>query len=231
MQIGETSRQRQAFIFANTRVVNPFLCPEIRLRLITPACPLWSATERDLTELSLADPYWGFCWAGGQALARYVLDHKEVVAGKRVFVFGAGCGIDAIAAAKSGAGLVLASDIDPVAVEATRLNAVLNDVSVLTSTEDMKGSELEGFDMVLAGDMFYDPLFFNEVFSWFRVLTSRGLEAFVGDPRRGNLNNQSFVRLATYQAPADVDIDGIYLQETAVFVLSQKNENYYMAKR
>ncbi len=128
--MNESRAQRQAFIIANTRIVTPFLCSEIRLHLITPDCRLWSATERDLAELPLADSYWGFCWAGGQALARYVLDFPEVVAGRRVFGFGAGCGVDAIAAAKSGAGFVLASDIDPMAAEATQLNAGLNDVSV-----------------------------------------------------------------------------------------------------
>lgn len=221
MKMNESRAQRQAFIIANTRIVTPFLCPEIHLRLITPDCRLWSATERDLAELPLAEPYWGFCWAGGQALARYVLDFPEVVAGKRVFVFGAGCGIDAIAAAKSGAGFVLASDIDPMAAEATQLNAGLNDVSVPVSTEDMKSSVLNGFDVVLAGDMFYDPLFSKEVFSWFKVLINEGLELFIGDPSRGNLNNQPLVTLATYQAPVDVDINGNYLQETTVFTLPQ----------
>ena len=220
--MSQSRKQLQAFVIANTQVVAPFLCPEIRLHLITPACSLWSATEQDLVELPLTDPYWGFCWAGGQALARYVLDHKQVVKGKRVFVFGAGCGIDAIAAAKSGASFVLASDIDPMAVEATRLNAALNDVTVLTTTKDMKGSKLKGFNVVLAGDMFYDPVFSKDIFSWFRALISDGLETFAGDPSRGNLNRETFVRLASYQAPADVDIDGVYLQETAVFVMSQK---------
>ncbi len=213
----KTSMERHAFILANTRVAVPLLCPEIRLRLITPACPLWSATEQDLAQLSLADPYWGFCWAGGQALARHVLDHAAGVAGRRVFVFGAGCGIDAVAAAKAGAQRVLACDIDPMAATATQINALLNSVSLVTTTADMIGSPLTGFDVVLAGDMFFDPSLAAQVFSWFDRLARDGLEILLGDPGRGNLGGQPLVKLFCCMAPADVDMDGSRLQETTVY--------------
>lgn len=135
--------QKKESILENTRVVEPLLCPEIKLRLITPDCPLWSANEQDLAALPIADPYWGFCWAGGQALARYILDQTEVVAGKRVF-----------------------------AEKAT---------------------------------------------AWFRLLAECGLQMFFGDLLRGNLCDDFPVRVATYRAPADVDLHGHYLQETAIF--------------
>lgn len=212
-----TETKKQEFIIANTRVVEPLLCPEIKLRLITPACPLWSANEQSLAALPISDPYWGFCWAGGQVLARYILDQAEVVAGKRIFVFGAGCGIEAIAALKAGAELVLACDIDPMAAEAAQINALLNNVSFETTTKDLLGEPLTGFDVLLAGDMFYDRNFAERVTAWFRLLAESGLKILIGDPLRGNLCEDFLVRVGTYQAPADVDLYGQYLREAVVF--------------
>src|SRR5271169_6071565 len=114
---------RVKFILENTCVSNPVLCPELKLHLITDSCPLWRASLSEVEALAIGEPYWGFCWAGGQALARHILDQPEVVKGRRVMVFGCGCGIEAIAAAKSGAAMIMASDTDPFAIEATLLNA------------------------------------------------------------------------------------------------------------
>jgi predicted nicotinamide N-methyase len=208
---------RRSFILDNTVLASPLLCPEIRLHLITDSCPLWHATEPDLAELGLADPYWGFCWAGGQALSRFILDHPEVVEGKRVLEFGAGCGIEAIAAMKAGARHVLASDIDPMAAEATQLNGLENSVSIETTTWDLIGNPLPGFEVVLAGDMFYDPSFTQRVVEWLASLTRRGIRVFLGDPYRGNLSTMPIKPLTTYRAPADVDIAGRYLQDTTVY--------------
>ncbi len=215
-----TRERQQAFIRDNTEVVFPLLCPEIKLHLITPSCSLWSANEKDLVELAIPDPFWGFCWAGGQALARFILDHPELAAGKRVFVFGAGCGIEAIAAAKSGAGYVLATDIDPLAVEATQLNASLNDIAVETTTRDLMGFTAQGFDLVLAGDMFYDAGFAERVLNWLRTLAQNGMKILVADPGRGHIDETLATRLAVYQAPADVDVHGQHLQATTVFALT-----------
>jgi len=212
-----TEVRKKRFILENTRVVEPLLCPEIKLRLITPECPLWKASEQDVAAIPVASPYWGFCWAGGQGLARYILDRVESVAGKRVFVFGAGCGIEAIAAAMADADFVLACDIDPVAIEAVKLNAILNNVSLEVTSENYLGAQLIGFDVLLAGDMFYDRGFAEESMAWLRLLAKRGVSIFLGDPLRGNLSGDSLVRVATYRAPADVDLDGKYLQETAIY--------------
>jgi predicted nicotinamide N-methyase len=216
--------ERRAFILENTRIASPMLCPEIQLHLITEACPLWRATERDLAEIAIGDPYWGFCWAGGQALARYILDNPERVTGKRVFDFGAGCGVEAVAAMHCGASRVLASDIDPFATEAMQLNALLNRVTVETTTMDLIGETLPDFDVALAGDMFYDPDFSRRSLAWLTSLASRGLDVFLADPGRGNLCGKAALKaLASYQAPADVDLEGKYLQQATVYTIDCRN--------
>ncbi|NLJ26898.1 MAG: methyltransferase [Deltaproteobacteria bacterium] len=222
MKIGQIPSKRKVFILENTQLTPPHLCPEIQLHLITDSCPLWHATEPDIERLGIGDPYWGFCWAGGQALARYLLDHPEEVAGKRVIDFGAGCGVEAVAAMMSGAAFLLASDIDPLAVEATRLNALVNGVSMETTTRDLVGDPLTGFDVLLAGDMFYDPAFSRSVLSWFAALTARGMKILLGDPSRGNIKDTPVEPLASYQAPSDVDLVGKYLQKTTVYAIAPR---------
>src|SRR5690348_9067026 len=122
------------FIRRNTAIAVPPLVPEIRLHLATEITPIWQATEQTLTHSALPPPFWAFAWAGGQALARYLLDHPEVVAGRSVLDFGAGSGLVAIAAAKAGAACVLAADIDPFAAAAITANATLNAVAVDVAT-------------------------------------------------------------------------------------------------
>ena len=117
-----------AFIRENTAIESPALLPELRFHLASEITPLWEASEEILAERGLPPPFWAFAWAGGQALARYILDHPETVAGKRVLDFASGSGLSAIAAAKAGAAHVLANEIDPFACEAIRLNAALNGV-------------------------------------------------------------------------------------------------------
>jgi predicted nicotinamide N-methyase len=207
------------FILQHTRECSPPLCPEIRLRLITPECPLWRAGERELSALKLPDPYWGFCWAGGQALSRYLLDHPEELRGRRVLDFGAGCGIGAIAAALSGAARVLGADTDRTAVVALQINAELNGVQVETTTQDLIGDPLAGWEVILAGDMFYDPAFSARLLAWLRDLAARGALVLIGDPGRGNLDGPALTPIARCLAPADVDPGGTRLRETAVYSL------------
>src|SRR3990170_416058 len=119
---------RRQFIRANTRLLSPPLVPEIRLHLAEESLPIWQKTEEELGEINVPPPYWAFAWAGGQALARYVLDNGRLVAGKRVLDLGSGSGLTAIAVMKAGAASVLAADIDQFALAAAKLNAEVNGV-------------------------------------------------------------------------------------------------------
>jgi predicted nicotinamide N-methyase len=212
----EASAAGRELIFKNTVEGSCFLCPEIKLRLITDRCPLWKAGERELEKIGLPEPYWGFAWAGGQALARFIMDNPEVVERKRVLDFGSGCAVELLAALKAGASSGVAADIDPLAAEAAIINAGLNELSIKTTTEDLIGSSCDRFDVILAGDMFYDPMFSSKVLNWLSDLASAGKLVLLGDPQRGNLKGARLKLMARYMAPSDVDIGGRYLRETFV---------------
>src|SRR5436853_4814693 len=130
---------KASFIRANTRLLAVPHAPEIRLYLADEATALWEKTEEELGEIGLPPPFWAFAWAGGQALARYILDHPEIVKGKRVLDFASGSGLVAIAAMKAGAASALAADLDPFAVTAAQLNAVANHVMLDVTGEDLVG--------------------------------------------------------------------------------------------
>lgn len=193
----------------------PLLVPEIRLHLATAATELWRADERQAAALGLREPYWAFCWPGGQALARYVLDHPDLVRGRRVLDFGCGCGVVAIAAARSGAS-VLASDIDPLAVAATDLNAALNKVDLETTTADLVGVH-DSWDLLLAGDMSYDTALVEACAPWFTRLVESGTSVLFADPGRGFLPSAGIRQVARYDAPADDDADGTRLVPTRIW--------------
>lgn len=201
----------------HTAIDRPLLCPELRLHLITPRCDLWRATEDQARALGLSDPYWAFCWAGGQALARYILDHPERFVGRRVLDFGAGGAVEGIAAARAGAS-VLAADIDPVATSIARDNARLNGVTLETTTDDLIGTH-GSWDVVLAGDVCYEEELAGRVFGWLSELAREGVEVLIGDPRRGYLDESALERAAVYDAPADNDPGGRHLTPTPVYRL------------
>ena len=165
----------EKFIHANTTVTAPPHVPEIRLHLADEAHDLWRRTEEELAEIGLPPPFWAFAWAGGQGLARYVLDNPGLVAGRRVLDFASGSGLVAIAAAKAGAAHVLAADIDPFCAAAIRLNTAENGVAVEFRTGDMIGEDSD-FDILLAGDVFYDKAFADRLTPWFSTLRQRGAD-------------------------------------------------------
>ncbi len=203
-------------IFAHTVVARSHLCPEIQLRLITAACPLFRATEEQAALAGLVEPYWAFSWAGGQALARYVLDHPALVAGKSVLDFGAGGAVEGIAAALVG-GRVLAADINPMAVVAARANAELTGVTIETTTEDLVGTFERTWDVVLAGDVFYGTEMSRPILEWLTRLAERGTLVLIGDPDRGFLETSGLEPLVRYEAPADNDDHGSFLLPTMVY--------------
>jgi predicted nicotinamide N-methyase len=206
----------ERFILDNAAIMHPPHVPELRLYLATEAHELWLKTEEELEEIGLPPPFWAFAWAGGQGLARYVLDHPESVSGKRVLDFASGSGLVAIAAAKAGAAKVLAADIDPWTETAIRLNAALNGVDIGFIGVDLVGKPVE-VDVLLAGDVFYDRAFADLLLPWFLELTSKGVRVLVGDPGRAYLPKQRLFAEATYQVPVTRALEDSEIKKTTVW--------------
>ena len=210
----------QQRIISNTRVSRPFLVPEIELHLITEESPLWYANDQDLEKMGWSLPYWAFAWAGGQALARVILDTPSLVAGRSVLDFGAGCAIEGIAALQSGASMVTAADIDPTAIEAAKLNAKLNGLDLQLCGEDRIGSSRYPFDILCVGDATYDEALVTRLIPWFRSWANQGGEVWVADPRRGFFDADGFELWFEIMAPSDIDVGGTDLVSTPIYRLS-----------
>jgi predicted nicotinamide N-methyase len=183
--------------------------PEVVLRLGTEAVPLWHAIERKLPRRTKVPPYWGFAWPGGQAVARYVLDHPHLVAGKTVLDLASGSGIIAIAAAKAGATRVMAHDIDPLAVIAIAMNADANGVAVEASGVDIirQDSDFDesAVDVVLAGDIFYDHDLGIRATAFLQRCRMAGCVVLLGDPGRAGLPKHLLTKRREYLVPVAVD--------------------------
>nr|WP_153315667.1 methyltransferase [Agrobacterium tumefaciens] len=190
--------------------------PELRLHLATEAHELWLKTEEELEAIGLPPPFWAFAWAGGQGLARYVLDHPDSVSGRSVLDFASGSGLVAIAAAKAGASAVLAADIDPWTETAIRLNAALNEVDIAFTGLDLVGKPVEA-NVLLAGDVFYDRAFADLLVPWFRELTEKGVSVLVGDPGRAYLPKERLRAEATYQVPVTRALEDSEVKKTTVW--------------
>ncbi|MEX6507270.1 methyltransferase [Jiella sp. M17.18] len=188
------------FIRDNTAVLAPPHVPEICLHLADEAHDLWLKTEAELDAIGLPPPFWAFAWAGGQALARYVLDRPGTVAGRRVIDFATGSGLVAIAAAMAGATRVTAVDTDPFTASAVRANAALNGVTVEIRTDDIVGGMVDA-DILLAGDVFFDREMAAAITPWFDGLAAAGLPILVGDPGRAYLPVDRLEKLADYRVP------------------------------
>lgn len=210
----------ERFILENTSVLSPPHVPEIRLHLASEVHDLWLKTEEDLEEIGLPPPFWAFAWAGGQGLSRYILDHPETMEGKRVLDFASGSGLVAIAAAKAGAAEVLAADIDPWACTAVRLNAALNGVDLAFTDDDLIGRSVD-FDVVLAGDVFYDSDFARALVEWFVNLAESGCLVLVGDPGRSYRPTAHLEPLATYEVPVTRALEDSEVKKTTVWKFRQ----------
>ena len=205
-----------AFIRAETRLHPVPHAPEILLHVADEATALWARTEEELGAVGLPPPFWAFAWAGGQALARYVLDRPETVRGRTVLDFASGSGLVAIAAARAGAGRVEASDIDAFALAAIRLNARANGVAVEPVAEDLIGTD-RGWDTVLAGDICYERDLAARVVAWLEALARRGARVLVGDPGRSYLPRERLEALATYEVPVTRTLEDADIKRTSVW--------------
>jgi predicted nicotinamide N-methyase len=183
------------------------LVPELRLWLSADAAALWEASVKDPANFPDL-PYWAIPWAGGQALARHLLDHPEVVAGRAVADFATGSGLVAIAAARAGAARVLALDLDPVAGVAVRLNAAENGVDVTFRLGDAIGDPLEGWDVITVGDIFYEKRLAERALPWLRTLAARGAVVLAGDPGRNYSPHDQLEAVAVYDAGAVAGVEG-----------------------
>lgn len=208
---------RHAFIRANTELLPSPLVPEVKLYLATEAVTLWQMTEEALEEAGLPPPYWAFAWAGGQALARYILDAPEVVAGKRVIDFAAGSGLVAVAAAQAGASHVAANDIDGFSHAAIELNAEANNLAIELLREDIIGDTLDGYDVILAADICYEQPTSGRVEAWFRDLARSGRPVLMGDPGRNFRPSERMEKLAHYAVPTTRELEDNDVRSTDVW--------------
>jgi predicted nicotinamide N-methyase len=197
----------------NTSVRTAPLCPELRLHLLRDDAPVWHASEKHLFDDAGLRPYWAFCWGSGQALARYLLDHPELVSGRRVLDFGAGCGIAGIAAAKAGAAHVTATEIDPLAVVAIEMNARLNDAAVEPTREDVIQTGRSDWQVLLAADVCY----WTSNAQWLHRLAGHDGLVLIGDPGRPGLDKSNLQELARYRVRTVPEIEHHSLREAAVY--------------
>jgi predicted nicotinamide N-methyase len=205
------------FVRGNTEIKTPPLVPEIRLHLATEVTPIWQATEDSLSRGAVPPPFWAFAWAGGQALARYLLDNPETVAGREVLDIGSGSGIVAIAAAKAGASRIVAADIDPFAAAAIALNAPLNDVILTVETRDLLDRGPAGWGVALAGDICYEEPMSSRAMTLLRRIAARGRLALLGDPGRAYLPRSGLLERARYQVPTSRELEDREAREGVVW--------------
>jgi predicted nicotinamide N-methyase len=210
---------RRAFILENTRLQAPPHTPELRLHLADEITPIWTLTEEALAEIGLPPPFWAFAWAGGQALARYILDNPENVAGKRVIDFASGSGLVAIAAMKAGAASVLAADIDVFCEAAIGVNAAANGVEVAFTETDLLDTSPPPADVLLAGDICYERPMAEAVMAWLSLGRTAGATVLIGDPGRTYFPKDGLVKLAEYQVPTTRELEDMAVKRTSVWTL------------
>lgn len=207
----------RTFILHNTRLQRPPHTPELELYLADALTPLWQMTERELGAPGVPPPFWAFAWAGGLALARYLLDYPAEVAGRRVLDFAAGSGLCAIAARQAGAVAAQAADIDPFCAAAVALNAAANGVTVAFTGADLLAADPPAPDLILAGDLCYEQPLAGRVLAWLRLAHARGTRVLIGDPGRAYFPQAELVSLAVYQVPISRELEDAPIKQAGVF--------------
>jgi predicted nicotinamide N-methyase len=207
-----------AFVRLHARLAPAAFVPEVRLHQADEPIGLWELTEGEFRSAQ-PPPFWAFAWAGGQGLARYVLDHPSEVAGRRVLDLASGSGIVAIAAALAGAARVRAVEVDPLAVAAVELNAAANGVAVGASLADVLDGDVGDAEVVLAGDVFYSRAMADRVMRFLRRAQRGGARVLVGDPGRAFLPRGSFRPLAEYDVPVTEALESARVKRTTVWHL------------
>lgn len=214
--MGGRAGSLEAIVRAATRLERAPLVPELRVHLASDAIDAWEQAER-LAGERLPPPYWAVAWPGSQALARHVLDHAFLVAGRRVLDFASGCGLAAIAAAVAGAREVVASDLDPLAAAAQRLNAAASGVELTVTTDDLVGHDLPDVDVVMAGDVCYERGPSARISAWLRALAARGATVLLADPGRTFTPSDDLEVLGTYVVPTSRSLERAERTPTTVW--------------
>jgi len=209
----------EGFIRANTALERPAMVPEFELWLASEYVPIWQATEDWLEQQNVDPPYWAFCWPGGQAIARYLLDHPDTVRAKRVIDFAAGSGVSSLAAARAGAAAVVANDIDLLSLVATRLNAAANGLDLALSADDWlaRPETAPIADVVIAGDVCYEREMSARALAWLRGHATAGRLVLLGDPGRNYFSAQGLQELARYDIPTSLQLENRGMRETVVW--------------
>jgi predicted nicotinamide N-methyase len=207
----------RGFILAHTRLQHPPHTPELDLYLADEVTPIWRLTEEELGRIGLPPPFWAFAWAGGQALARYLLDHPGEAKGKSVFDLGTGSGIVAIAAAKAGAKATNGCDVDAFCAAAVALNARANDVTVGFARRDGLERDPPDAEVICAADVCYEQPLADRAIAWLRTAHERGARVLMGDPGRTYFPKSGLVKLAEYQVPTTRELEDAEVKRTAVW--------------
>ena len=207
----------EAFIRQNTVLQPVPHAPEISLYVADEITPIWKMTEEGLGAMGISPPFWAFAWAGGQALARYVLDHPEIVAGKSVLDFATGSGLVAIAAMKAGAARVLACDIDPMCNAAIAVNAKANGVSVEAAIANLLDHPPPPVDVILAGDICYERAIAGRLLDWLKAARADGVKVLIGDPGRTYFPKTGLVQLAQYEVKTTRELEDFEIKRTGVW--------------
>ena len=209
----------EGFIRANLALERPAMVPEFRLWLATEYVPIWEATEAWMEQQNIDPPFWAFCWPGGQAIARYLLDNPDTVRGKRVLDFAAGSGVSSMAASRSGAASVTANDIDLLSLVAARLNAEANGLAFEVSSDDWLANPdgTPAADVVIAGDVCYEREMSVRALGWLRSNANAGRLVLLGDPGRNYFSAQGLEELARYEIPTSLQLENRGMRETVVW--------------
>ena len=208
-----------AFIHANTRLQPVPHAPEISLWLADEITPIWRMTEEELGELGLPPPFWAFAWAGGQALSRYLLDHPQEVAGKRVLDFATGSGLVGVAAMRAGAASVLCADIDPFCQAAVAANAQANGVALGFTPLNLLAAPPPAVDVICAGDICYEKPMTEAVLAWLGQARAAGTRVLIGDPGRTYFPRSGLDFLAEYSVPTTRELEDLEIKRSSVWAM------------
>lgn len=209
----------EAFILDNTRLQAVSHTPEISLYLADEITPIWRLTEEELGEMGLPPPFWAFAWAGGQALARWLLDNPQESSGRSVVDLATGSGLIGIATALRGASTVLAADIDPFCEAAVRVNARANSVALDFTATNLLDNAPPQVDLICAGDVFYDRDMAAAVLDWLKTARANGTRVLVGDPGRNHFPKSGLTFLAEYTVPTTRELEDNEVKRSRVWSL------------